>query len=105
MDNDQKQFSEGIMKAIKQGDIKMRPQWYFTLRDILGVIAIVLVLLIAVYLASFIIFVLHQDGAWFVPVFGLAGWWALFNALPWTLISLSAVFIVLLAFLARQYSF
>jgi hypothetical protein len=98
-------LEDKIFDAIKSGDLKMRPRWYFILRDVLGVIAIVIVLLVVVYLASFIIFVLHQSGAWFVPVFGLSGWFALFSALPWLLVLLSAIFVIVLAILVKRYQF
>lgn len=98
-------MNDELFDAIKNGDLKMRPRWYFILRDFLGVVAIVIVLLAVVYLASFIIFVLHESGAWFVPVFGLSGWFALFNALPWMLILLSAIFIIFLAVLVKRYHF
>jgi hypothetical protein len=99
------ELGDHIIKTIKSGDVKMRSRWYFVLRDILGTVAIVIILLIAVYVCSFIIFVLHQDGAWFVPVFGFGGWFALFNALPWVLIVLSCLFVVALAFLVMRYPF
>lgn len=98
-------LEDQIMGAIKSGDIKMRPRWYFRLRNTLGATAIIIILLTAVYLGSFIIFVLHQDGTWFVPVFGILGWFALFNALPWVLITLSCLFVVALAFLVTRYPF
>ena len=98
-------MEDKIFDAIKSGDVKMRPRWYFFLRDAMGVIAIIFVLLVVVYLASFIIFVLHQNGAWFVPVFGFSGWFALFNALPWMLILLSAIFVIMLAILVKRYQF
>lgn len=97
--------TEQIFESIKSGNVTMRPRWYFILRDAIGMVAIVIVLLIAVYLASFTIFVLHESGAWFVPVFGLAGWYALFNALPLILILFSAVFVVILAWLVKRYQF
>jgi hypothetical protein len=96
-------LGDKILANIKQGSVKMRSRWYFVARDALIGTAIVIVLLIAVYLGSFIIFVLHETGAWFVPVFGLSGWWSLFNALPWVLITLTVIFTVLLAYLARRY--
>lgn len=96
--------SDHVIHAIKSGEVKMRSRWYFLAYNVLAALAIVIILLIAVYLASFIIFVLHEDGAWFVPVFGLTGWYALFSALPWVLIMLSAGFIVVLAWLGRRYS-
>jgi hypothetical protein len=101
--DEQKIFQDRILESVKSGQVKMRPRWYFLLRDILGIVAIVIILLIAVYLASFIIFVLHENGAWFVPFFGLAGWYSLFVALPWVLVILSCIFVVALAILARRY--
>lgn len=100
----QPMVGDRVIDAIKSGEVKMRPRWYFLAYNVLAGLTIIIILLIAVYLASFIIFVLHEDGAWFVPVFGLAGWWSLFNALPWVLIILSAGFIVTLAWLGRRYS-
>ncbi len=96
--------SDHVIHAIQSGEVKMRSRWYFMTYNVLAALAIAILLLIAVYLASFIIFVLHEDGAWFVPVFGLTGWYALFSALPWVLILLSAGFIVVLAWLGRRYS-
>ena len=104
-ENIQENMQDKIFDAIKSGELKMRPRRYFIMRDVLGVVAIIIILLMAVYLASFIIFVLHQDGAWFVPVFGLSGWFALFNALPWLLILLSAIFVIFLAMLVKRYQF
>lgn len=98
-------IEERVFEAIRSGKVTMRSRWYFVLRDIMAMIAIIIVLLIAVYFASFVIFVLHQNGAWFVPVFGFAGWFALFSALPWILIILSAIFVVVLAFLVKRYPF
>jgi len=105
MENNENNGNSELMEAIKSGKVKMRPRRYFLLRDALAVTAIVIILLIVVYFASFIIFVLHQSGAWFVPVFGLSGWFALFYALPWVLIALSGLFVIALAFLAKRYQF
>lgn len=106
MENHHDNFvSDRIMQRIKNREVKMRSRWYFVLRDVLGVTAIIILLLVAIYVASFVIFVLHQSGAWFVPVFGLSGWWSLFNALPWILISLTVVFTILLAILVKRFPF
>jgi hypothetical protein len=103
--NGNRLVGEHVMESITSGRVKMRPRWYFILRDVLGVIAIIIVLLIAVYLASFAIFVLRQSDAPFVSLFGLAGWYALFTSLPLVLIILSAIFIITLAILGRRYPF
>jgi hypothetical protein len=92
-----------VIAAITSGQAKMRPRWRFVMRTMLTATAGVIILLFLIYLASFIIFALHESGAWFVPVFGLGGWYAFFNALPLVLIFLVAVFIAILAFLMRRY--
>jgi len=92
-----------VIAAIKSGKAKMRPKWRFALRTILTATAGVIVVLILVYLASFVVFALHENGAWFAPVFGLGGWYVFFNALPLVIILLSALFIGILAVLIRQY--
>jgi hypothetical protein len=103
--NGNKVVGEQVMESIASGKVRMRPRWYFILRDMLGIIAVVIVLLIGVYLASFAIFVLRQSNAAFVSLFGLAGWYALFTSLPLVLIILSAIFIIALAILGRRYPF
>ena len=102
---DERMIENSVIDAIKSGKAKMRSKWYFRLQSLLLTGAMVIILLMAIYLASFIVFVLHQDGAWFVPVFGLAGWYALFNALPWVLICLSCLFVIAVAYLVQRYQF
>ena len=82
----------------------MRPRRYFILRNLLGGIAVVWSFL-SLFILPALLFLLHESGAWFVPVFGLGGWWSLFNALPWILISFTVIFNVLLAVLVKRFSF
>lgn len=99
-----KRAEQKVLEAIRSGEAKARPRWYFVLETAFmltgGVIALVFVL----YLASFIVFVLHQSGVFFAPSFGLAGWYAFFLSLPWILIFLLIVFMLLLALLVEQYA-
>jgi len=92
-----------VLAAIKSGEVKMRPKWRFTLISALAIVAAAIVFLILVYVVSFIIFMLHETGVWFVPAFGLNGWYALFWSLPWILILFSGIFVILLALLVRKY--
>ncbi len=96
---------EEIMSAIKSGDVKMRPRWYFMLRGALAILAITIVILAAVFFISFVVFFLRKTGEWFVPMFGLQGWYAIFTGLPWVLVCLSGIFVVMLAILAQRYPF
>ena len=51
------------------------------------------------------IFVLHQNGAWFAPSFGVLGWSLFFRSLPIILILSTLVCASAVAILARQYAF
>lgn len=104
-DGEEKLIGDRIIAVIRSGKAKMRPRWYFILQSALITTAVVIVFIILVYIVSFSFFVLHQNGAWFVPVFGFAGWFAFLNSLPWILVLLSIVFILLLFLLIRRYHF
>lgn len=94
-----------VLKAIETGHVAMRPRWHFVLRGVLLAVGIALVFLAVIYFASFIVFSLHNTGAWFAPGFGLRGFGPFFLALPWLLILLSLLFIIVLEILVNRYSF
>ena len=94
-----------VLIAIASGKVKMRPRWQFILQAALLLTGAAILLFALLYLVSFIIFILHETGAWFVPAFGMRGWFALFLRLPWTLIGLVVIFIVVLELLVRRYAF
>ena len=96
---------ENVIGAAERGEIKMRPKWYFILRAALVATGLVIFSLLLLYLASFIFFILHRTGIWFVPVFGFRGMFAFIRSLPWLLILLAAVFVLILEVLVRRYSF
>lgn len=96
---------ERIMQAIRSGEVRMRPRWYFVLRAILLAAAAGTLFLLLLYVVSFIIFALHEDGAWFAPAFGASGWPLFAAGLPWGLLVLSFALLILLAVLLTRYSF
>lgn len=96
---------EKILSAIKTGRVQMRPRWHFVLKAALFAIGLVIAVLALLYIGSFIIFGLRQTGILFIPAFGSRGWLRFLAAMPWTLIALSAAFIVILEILVRHYSF
>lgn len=98
-------ISERIMNAVQSGIIKMRPKWHFILQAVLAVTGLVVLALLALYLASFIIFALQRSGVWFIPAFGLRGIFVFLFSLPWLLILLVGFFLIVLEILVRRYSF
>jgi vacuolar-type H+-ATPase subunit I/STV1 len=103
--SNKKSIQDNIRSAIENGSIKMRPRWHFILRTALLATGMVLVACTLIYIASFIIFVVHQTGVWFVPSFGLRGVEAFLTSLPWILIFIAILFIIILENLVRKYSF
>ncbi len=94
-----------VSEAIKSGEVKMRPRWHFAIRALIAVIAVAVILLALLYLLSFIVFSLHQTGAWFVPAFGFHGISTFFISLPWLLFLIGLVLFIILEFLVKRYSF
>lgn len=108
MENNQPQnnsIENNILKAIESGQVKMHSKWYFVLKTTAFAAGITLAVLALLYIASFIVFVLRQSGAWFMPAFGPRGFGIFFTSLPWLLIALAVLFIVLVQILVRHYSF
>jgi hypothetical protein len=103
-----KQEQEGcnrVVDVIKKTHTKMRPKWYFVAQAGLIIIAATMLFLLLLYVVSFIIFALHQDGAWFAPHLGFSGWSLFFTALPWGLLLFSLILLLLLANLLKRYTF
>src|SRR3989344_3888327 len=94
-----------VLDAINEGRITMRPRWSFILRIMLAASGVVILLLALFYLASFVIFILHQTGAWFIPGFGARGLYIFLISLPWLVIILALVFVVILEVLVRHFAF
>jgi hypothetical protein len=103
--NESKQTISEILSKIKQGNIKMRPKWYFILHGSLILIGGVLLGMALLYLGSFILFTLRRTGVLFAPGFGFQGWYIFLISLPWFLIVLSLIFVVILELLVRHYAF
>lgn len=98
-------IQDHVMEKINQGRVAMRPRWQFVLKSVLAVSASILLLLALLYVASFAVFVMRQNGAWFAPQFGWRGVAVLLTHLPWVLVGIGFVVIVALELLVKHYSF
>jgi hypothetical protein len=104
-EEERKPMQKNILAAIEAGKVKMRPRWQYLLRGGLLAAGLVLAALAVLFVGSFIVFLLQQNGAWFAPSFGGSGLRELFMALPLLFVAVALVFIVLLQTLMRRYSF
>lgn len=102
---EKKSIHDSVMASIDTGKTKMKPHWHFVVKGVLLVVGIILAVLALLYISSFIIFMLHQTGAWYAPGFGTRGVQEFLVHLPWVLIVLAILFMVLLQYLVKKYSF
>jgi hypothetical protein len=96
---------QGVMDAIKKGNVQMRPRWHFILISTLAALGVFIVLLTLLYLVSLSLFLLRDNGSWFAASFGGRGWFSLLRSIPWVLVLFSVVFIAILEVLVRRYRF
>lgn len=107
MDNnlDKSSITNKVVEKIKKGQVKMKPKIYFILKSILLMLSLAVSALFALYLLSFIAFVLRSTGVWYLPVFGFQGIAVLLHSLPWILILMALILVAVLEILVRHFSF
>jgi hypothetical protein len=105
MNEEKHTISENVISKIEKGQIKMRPRFYFLLKLTLLIIGVIFLTLIALFLVSFILFSLRQNGSFFLPNFGFPGIRILFFSLPWLLILGVIILIVTSEIFAKHFSF
>lgn len=98
-------LQKDILNKIKAGEIGMVPKWHFVLRGVLWATATVVVALIAIYLLSFVMFVLNESGLVFAPLFGWSGIVLFIVRSPWLIIAAVGLFLIALYMLVSHYSF
>lgn len=79
-------LSDVLLDKIKKGEIKMRPRIYFIAKLVLLVLGTAVITFFAIFIASFIFFMIRASGLMFLPSFGFMGIKLLLLSLPWVLI-------------------
>ena len=96
---------DNVLSAIEQGKVKMRPKWYFVARAALFTVGVLCAALLLLFVGSFVVFLLHQNGVWFAPAFGRLGVKDFLFALPVVFLFLVIGLVILLEILIRRYAF
>ncbi len=97
-------IQERVLGDIAAGKVKMRPKSYFIAHTALIFSVMALIVFVSIYLASFSVFILRNNGAWFVPVFGPSGIIEFFISIPWLLVICLAASIALLEIIMRKHT-
>ena len=82
-------MDNNILETIKNKQIQMKPRWHFILQAVLMMAIVLMMLFIAIYLISFIVFVAPRSGS--LIAF-------------WLLILLATIFIYMLELFVQRYS-
>lgn len=101
----QNNIEKDILQKIKSGEIKMKPKIFFVIKAGFFALLFLVLLFFAIYLVSFIVFMMRASGLWFLPVFGLEGFKILFGSFPWILIILVFGLIIFSEFFAEHFAF
>lgn len=99
-----KSEENAVINTIKSGEVKMHSRSYFIAQTLLAALGAVLVFFFILFISTFIIFALQENGGLFAAGFGPPGWLIFLNSLPWSLLLLSIVLVLLLWLLLRRYA-
>ncbi|MFH1129631.1 MAG: hypothetical protein V1686_02765 [Patescibacteria group bacterium] len=107
MNNDQEKNSikDRILNEIKKGDLKMHPKFTYALKAIFMVATIIILIMIVVFLISFMVFSLKNNGAQFLITTGFMGVLYLIYSLPWVFVSVTLFAILLIEYLVKRFKF
>lgn len=99
------QVQNEVLERIRSGQLQMKPRLFFVLKTVLVISIAALILLISVWLTSFISFGLRLSGNESLLGFGSRGTLIFLNVFPWGLATLNLVLLALLAWLLRRFKF
>src|SRR5581483_7663950 len=93
------------LEQIREGKVRRLPRAYFVLRVAATAFVSLLLLAIAAYLISFILFSLHESGEQFLLGYGLQGIIVFLALFPWGLLVIAVLLIFLLEWLIQGFRF
>jgi len=96
--------TDEVINIIKSTGAKMHSRRYFVAKTILAIVGAICLFFILLFVVSFIIFILQENGGLFATTFGPGGWLTFFYALPWSFLLLSIALILVLWLLLRRYA-
>jgi hypothetical protein len=89
---------------VQQGDVHMKPKYYFKLKEAALILAIILTFCLTLYTASLVIFIFNPNDALILSRFGFTGIEFLLISLPWFFILLVVGLILLIEFFIKRFT-
>ena len=96
-------LKNSLLEKIKSGEVKMHSKGYFFAKSALQILGLILAVLLALFLVSYVFFHLKVSGAFGFTNFGILGIRDLLLSLPWLMLFLVLIFIALLLWFAEHY--
>ncbi len=104
-ENNEKLISQKIVSRIEKGELKMKPKVYFVVKTILIVGFSALLLLLALYFGSLIIFVLRVNNILLFHGMGFQVIRSVLLSFPWYLVFLLFTLIILIEIIGKKIRF
>lgn len=98
-------LSDKVIGEIKDGQVKMKPRSYFVFKAVFFDVILLFAFLASVFLISFILFVVHGNGTWFLFGFGWPGIKMFLTSFPWFLATIALVLLVFMEILIHRLGF
>jgi len=98
-------LSNKVVGEIKGGQLKMKPKFYFIFKAVFFDVTLLFAFLVSVFLISFILFVVHGNGTWFLFGFGWPGIKMFLASFPWFLAMTALALLVLMEILIHRLGF
>lgn len=105
MEHSPNTIRDGVLRAIAEHKVAMRPAAFFTVEFILIALVSLLVLVLTVGLAGFIFFALRVNGHDSLLAFGPHGVLTFLFVFPWVLFLIDIALLLVLQTLIRRYAF
>lgn len=100
-----KSIKDKILRKLADGEVKMRPKFYFMIRTVMVAVTAVILALAILFLLSFVIFQLRFSGLIHTPFLGGPGIKAFMIGLPWLWVLVIIGLIAVLEYLLQSFSF
>jgi hypothetical protein len=94
-----------VLEKISRDEVKIHPKTYFRIKFAFLMFLVFLIIAIAIFIASFVVFSFKISGNHLLVGLGPNGWMAFLAIFPWTLFIIDMLLIILLEWLLRSFKF
>ena len=94
-----------VLAKISRGELRKRPRFYFAAQIALIAVLFILAMAFAMFVASFVLFSVHESGEQFLLGFGSRGALTFLALFPWLALVVDVALFAVIGWLARSFKF